>query len=54
MVMVTHQMGFAREFADRVCFVENGQILEEGSPGEIFQTPKNERTQSFLKAVLDA
>ena len=53
-VMVTHQMGFAREFADRVCFVEDGLIVEEGNPTEIFRSPKNERTQSFLKAVLEA
>jgi polar amino acid transport system ATP-binding protein len=54
MIMVTHQMGFAREFADRVCFVENGVIVEQGSPAVIFQSPSHERTRAFLSAVLDA
>jgi len=54
MIMVTHQMGFAREFADRVCFLENGRLIEQGSPDEIFHAPRNERTRSFLRAVLEA
>jgi len=54
MLMVTHQMGFAREFADRVCFFYRGRICEQGSPEKIFTNPENERTQAFLRAVLDA
>ena len=45
-------MGFAREVADRVLFMDGGIILEEGRPQDIFSNPKNERTQQFLKAVL--
>ncbi|MBM6675888.1 amino acid ABC transporter ATP-binding protein [Olsenella uli] len=52
MVIVTHEMGFAREVADRVCFVDEGVIQEEGSPAEVFGAPKNPRTQSFLSKVL--
>ncbi|EGF30020.1 amino acid ABC transporter, ATP-binding protein [Oxalobacteraceae bacterium IMCC9480] len=54
MLMVTHQMGFAREFADRVCFFSEGKIAEQGTSEEIFGAPKNERTQAFLSAVMDA
>jgi polar amino acid transport system ATP-binding protein len=54
MLMVTHQMGFAREFADRVCFFYAGKIAEQGPPAEIFSNPRNERTQQFLAAVLEA
>ena len=52
MVVVTHEMGFAREVADRVLFIDEGQILEEGAPEEIFKNPKNERTKSFLSKIL--
>lgn len=52
MIIVTHEMGFAREVADRVLFMDGGVILEEGKPQDIFSNPKNERTQQFLKAVL--
>lgn len=52
MIVVTHEMGFAREVADRVVFMESGAIVEEGSPEEIFGAPKNERLQQFLKSVL--
>lgn len=52
MVIVTHEMGFAREVADRVIFMGDGYIIEEGSPKEIFETPKHERTQKFLNSVL--
>jgi polar amino acid transport system ATP-binding protein len=52
MLIVTHQMGFAREIADRVCFFDRGQIAEEGKPEHIFAAPKNERTRAFLSAVL--
>lgn len=54
MLMVTHQMGFAREFADRVCFFNQGRIHEQGSPDELFGNPQQERTQAFLSAVNEA
>ncbi|TBU87773.1 ectoine/hydroxyectoine ABC transporter ATP-binding protein EhuA [Phytopseudomonas dryadis] len=54
MLMVTHQMGFAREFADRVCFFHQGCIHEQGTPAELFGNPRQERTQSFLSAVNEA
>jgi polar amino acid transport system ATP-binding protein len=53
MVVVTHEMGFARKTADRVVFMDKGVIAEQGVPEEIFVTPKNERTQQFLHRVLD-
>lgn len=52
MAVVTHEMGFAREVGDRVCFVDGGIILEEGAPEEIFGNPKEERTKNFLSKVL--
>ena len=52
MVIVTHEMGFAREVADRVLFMADGIIAEQGTPAELFDNPKNPRTQQFLKAVL--
>lgn len=52
MVIVTHEMGFAREVATRVLFMDEGRIAEEGTPEEIFDCPKNPRTIQFLKAVL--
>ena len=52
MVVVTHEMGFARDVADRVLFMSDGIIVESGTPDEIFTAPKHERTQSFLKKVL--
>ncbi len=52
MVVVTHEMGFAREVADRVVFMDDGVIAEEGTPEEIFSNPKNPRTQQFLQCVL--
>lgn len=52
MVVVTHEMGFAREVADRVLFMDGGIIAEEGTPEEIFQHPKSERLKQFLKSVL--
>lgn len=52
MVIVTHEMGFAREVADRVIFISDGVITEEGTPAELFDNPQNLRTQQFLKAVL--
>ena len=53
MLIVTHEMGFARDVADRVVFMDRGYIVEEGSPDEIFSRPKNERTQAFLSRVLN-
>ena len=52
MIVVTHEMGFAREVADRVIFMNDGYIEEEGTPQEIFQSPKNDRLKQFLKSVL--
>ncbi|HEX2527977.1 MAG TPA: ectoine/hydroxyectoine ABC transporter ATP-binding protein EhuA [Geminicoccus sp.] len=54
MLMVTHQMGFAREFADRVCFFYAGKICEQGPPAQLFGAPRHERTRQFLSAVLEA
>ena len=51
-LIVTHEMGFAREVADRVIFIDDGIICEEGTPDEVLLTPKNERTQRFLSKVL--
>ena len=52
MVIVTHEMGFAREVADRVLFIDQGVVMEQGTPEELFGSPKNERTKSFLSKVL--
>ena len=52
MVLATHEMNFAKELADKVCFLDAGEILEEGTPNEIFSNPKKARTQKFLKSVL--
>ncbi len=52
MVIVTHEMGFAREVADRIIFMSDGVITEEGTPAELFDNPQNPRTQQFLHAVL--
>lgn len=52
MVIVTHEMGFAREVADRVLFIDGGKVLEQGTPQELFQNPQQERTRSFLAKVL--
>ncbi len=52
MIVVTHEMGFAREVADRVVFMDEGQIIEDGTPGEIFDNPKSDRLKSFLAKVL--
>lgn len=54
MVVVTHEMGFARDVADRVIFMADGYIVEEGTPQQIFTNPKEERTKSFLSRVLAA
>ena len=52
MVVVTHEMGFAKEVGDRILFMDGGYIIEEGTPEEVFGNPKNERTQNFLAKVL--
>jgi glutamine transport system ATP-binding protein len=52
MVVVTHEMGFASEVGDRVLFMDDGRIVEEGTPEQIFNSPKSERTQGFLNKVL--
>jgi polar amino acid transport system ATP-binding protein len=54
MVIATHEMGFARDIASRVCFLDAGRILEEGPPGRIFSEPREERTRRFLQSIIDA
>jgi polar amino acid transport system ATP-binding protein len=54
MVIATHEMGFARDIASRVCFLDEGIILEEGPPDEIFSRPQQERTQRFLQSIIEA
>lgn len=54
MVIATHEMGFARDIASRVCFLDQGVILEEGPPDEIFSRPQQERTQRFLQSIIEA
>jgi polar amino acid transport system ATP-binding protein len=53
MICVTHEMGFAREVADRVVFMYNGEITEVSSPEEMFSNPKHEKTQQFLKSIIN-
>jgi polar amino acid transport system ATP-binding protein len=52
MVVVTHEMGFAREVADRVLFMDQGKLVEEGTPEHFFTAPQEERTKAFLRQVL--
>ncbi len=52
MVLATHEMGFARDLADRVCFLDQGRIAEEGPPADLFGNPRHERTRAFLRRVL--
>ena len=54
MLIATHEMGFARDIADRVCFLEGGRILEQGPPGRIFTAPENPRTRQFLQRIIAA
>ena len=54
MIIATHEMSFARDMADRVCFLDAGRILEEGPPSEIFSAPREERTQQFLQRIIEA
>jgi polar amino acid transport system ATP-binding protein len=52
MLIVSHEMQFAREAADRVIFLDQGEVLESGAPDQIFSSPKHERTRAFLKRIL--
>ena len=54
MLIATHEMGFARDVANRVCFLHEGRILEEGPPEQIFASPREERTRQFLQRIVDA
>jgi polar amino acid transport system ATP-binding protein len=54
MLIATHEMGFAREIADRVCFLDDGVILEQGPPEQIFSAPQEPRTQQFLQRIVEA
>ncbi len=54
MLIATHEMGFARDVASRVCFLDAGLILEEGSPDQIFAHPKEPRTRQFLERIVQA
>jgi polar amino acid transport system ATP-binding protein len=54
MLTATHEMGFAREIASRVCFLDDGVILEEGPPAHIFSTPREDRTRQFLQRIVEA
>ena len=54
LVLATHEMGFARDVADRICFLDGGVILEQGPPSEMLVAPREERTQQFLKRIIDA
>jgi len=53
MIVVTHEMGFAKQVADRVIFMDSGKLVEMGTPQQIFDNPQEERTRSFLRAVLN-
>jgi polar amino acid transport system ATP-binding protein len=54
MLIATHEMGFARDIARRVCFLEEGRIIEDAPPAELFSDPKDERTRRFLGRIVDA
>jgi polar amino acid transport system ATP-binding protein len=54
MVIATHEMGFARDIANRICFLDEGVILEEGPPDRMFSAPEQERTREFLQSIIDA
>jgi polar amino acid transport system ATP-binding protein len=53
-VLATHEMGFARDVANRVCFLDGGQVLEQGPPNALFTSPQQPRTQQFLQRVIEA
>ena len=54
MVIATHEMSFARQVADRVCFLDSGRILESGPPAELFDAPRDPRTRQFLRRIAGA
>jgi polar amino acid transport system ATP-binding protein len=54
MLIATHEMGFARDIASRVCFLEEGRIIEDAPPAELFSNPRDERTRRFLRRIIDA
>ena len=54
MLIATHEMGFARDIANRVCFLEEGLIIEDAPPAELFTAPRDERTQRFLRRIIAA
>jgi len=54
MLIATHEMGFARDIADRICFLEEGTIIEEAPPADLFTSPKDERTRRFLRRIVEA
>jgi polar amino acid transport system ATP-binding protein len=54
MLIVTHEMGFARDVADRVCFLDGGRIVEENTPERLFSEPENPRTRQFLQRIIEA
>ena len=54
MLIATHEMGFAREVADRVCFLHEGRVLESGPPAQVLTEPTEDRTRQFLRRVIDA
>jgi polar amino acid transport system ATP-binding protein len=54
MLIATHEMGFARDIASRVCFLDDGVILEQGPPQQLFNDPKEDRTRRFLQRIVDA
>jgi polar amino acid transport system ATP-binding protein len=54
MILTTHEMGFCREIADTVCFLDGGVLLERGTPEQIFSDPHQPRTRKFLQSVIDA
>jgi polar amino acid transport system ATP-binding protein len=52
MIVVTHEIGFAREVADRVVFMDEGVVVESGTPGQVIDNPQNDRTKAFINSVL--
>ena len=54
MLIATHEMGFARDIANRVCFLDGGRILEQGPPAQIFREPREARTRQFLNRIIEA
>ena len=54
MIIATHEMGFARDIARRVCFLEEGRIIEDAPPSELFASPQDERTRRFLRRIVEA